>query len=218
VAEETMMTWIFAKSSDDERTLHLTGLLDGLDEGDSSTRALVMELRAHPTKRVTVHVSSLGGSHFGGVALYNAFRSHGASVVAIINTIAGGAAAVAALGAGRVVMGPTATLSIESPWGGAWGDSRDLRHTADVLDKMQAGLIEIYSEKTKKSADELRRILPSGSRLFQAEEAKLYGFVDEVRSTVKNAAALAQLHAEAGYVRTARLIAGRVNAGMRRPW
>jgi ATP-dependent protease ClpP protease subunit len=194
-----MKFWNLAGSAD-ELTLMVVGVLDGdtLDEPSVSTRDLVADLLASPTaKRITVRINSQGGSLFGGIAVYNALESHPASVVAIVDGVAASAASVIAM-AGRTVMGRGSKLMIHNPYMLTVGDARELRKTADVLDKVRESLVSIYQAKTRKSPDELRTLLDAETWM-DPETAVRNRFADEIAKAppVQNSiarVALGQMH------------------------
>ena len=176
-----MTFWNLEPSADGE-TLDVVifGEIDGGFFSDGvSSNAIAEQLLAHAAaKRINVRINSVGGSAFGGIAIYNLLRGHGAEVVATVDGIAASAASIIAM-AGRTVMGRGSMMMIHDPWTVAAGGAEDLRQTADVLDKLRDSLVSVYQAKTGKKPSELRALLKAETWMT-AEEAKSAGFADEI--------------------------------------
>ncbi len=154
---------------------------DGIDSAD-----VVSELNQHlDAKTVQVRINSGGGSAFGGVAMYNALQAHPGEVTCCVEGLAASAASLVAM-AGKTVMGKGAMMMIHPPLTVAMGNAEQFRKTADVLDKVQDALAEIYKSKTGKSLDEINDLLDAETWM-NGDEAVAAGFADEVMPDVKTA-------------------------------
>ena len=149
--------------------LQIHGEIDGgwWSEGESVDSAeVVAKLNEHrDAHTVGVRINSVGGSAFGGIAVYNALMQHPGRVTCTVEGLAASAASVIAM-AGETRMCPGAMLMVHSPWTMAQGNAEALRQTADVLDKLRDALAEIYSAKTGKGLEELRGMLDAADRRF----------------------------------------------------
>jgi ATP-dependent Clp protease protease subunit len=69
----------------------------------------------------------------------------------------------------------------------AYGDKSDLRHTADVVEKIEGAIVNDYTTRTGKDEAEIRAAMQAET-WFTAAEALEYGFVDRVtgKTKVKN--------------------------------
>ena len=76
---------------------------------------------------------------------------------------------------------------IHNAWGGTMGEAKDMRKTADTLDKISGELTDIYRKKTGLSYDALTEMMDEETWL-NAEEAYNYGFVDTISDSIKVAA------------------------------
>lgn len=114
-----------------------------------STKDVGQVLDALPddVTQIILRINSPGGEVFEGVSILNMLRAHKASVTAVVDGLAASAASVIAAGCDDVVMSPGTQMMIHSPSTIVWGNSADMRKTADVLDNVEASLIEIYSSK-----------------------------------------------------------------------
>lgn len=114
-----------------------------------STKDVGQILDALPDEvtQIILRINSPGGEVFEGVSILNMLRAHKANVTAVVDGLAASAASVIAAGCDDVVMSPGTQMMIHSPSTIVWGDAADMRKTADVLDNVEASLIEIYSAK-----------------------------------------------------------------------
>ena len=158
----------------------LFGEIDPGFFGDGvASKEIADALTAHAdAKEITVRINSVGGDLFGGLAIYNLLRGHGAKVTSIVEGLAASAASIVAM-AGRTVMGRGAMMMIHNPMTVTVGDAEDHRQQAEVLDKARDSLLAVYQQKTGKKAGELRKMLDAETWLT-AEEAKREGFADEI--------------------------------------
>lgn len=139
----------------------------------------VAAIGALDVKHIDLRLNTPGGSVFDGNAIYNALKRHPASVTAHIDGIAASMGSVIALAGDEVRMAKNALYMIHNPWTLAIGDSGELRATADILDKLRDGIVGAYAEKTGKDVAELTAAMDAET-WFTAEEAKAFGFVDEI--------------------------------------
>jgi ATP-dependent Clp endopeptidase proteolytic subunit ClpP len=162
--------------------LQIHGVIDGdwMDpDGGVSTSDVISDLQQHlDAKTIGVRINSVGGSAFGGVALYNALQAHPADVVCVVEGLAASAASLVAM-AGKTCMGVGAMMMIHPPLTMALGNAAELRRQADVLDKVQEGISAIYSAKTGLSAKDVGDLVDAETWMT-AEEAVSAGFADEV--------------------------------------
>lgn len=166
--------------------IQMHGVIDGgwYDDDGVDTAKTIAEMNQHlDAKTVAVRINSIGGSAFGGVAMYNALQAHPGDVTCCVEGLAASAASLVAM-AGKTVMGKGAMMMIHPPLTMAVGNADELRKTADVLDKVQDSLASIYSAKTGKSVDEINDMLDAETWMT-ADEAVEAGFADEVMPDVK---------------------------------
>ncbi|QPA33424.1 head maturation protease, ClpP-related [Thermaerobacillus caldiproteolyticus] len=148
---------------------------------DSVTpKSLLRDLDAlGDVSEITVRINSGGGSAFAGLTIYEILKSHKATIITRVDGLAASAASIIAMAGDKIIMGTGAMLMIHNPWTIAIGESKDLRHTADVLDKVSQSLISVYSDRTGLDAKEIKKMLDKETWLT-ADEAVEKGFADEV--------------------------------------
>ena len=76
---------------------------------------------------------------------------------------------------------------IHNAWGGTMGNSKDMRKSADTLDKISNELTEIYVKKTGLAYNRVTEMMDEETWL-SAEEAYELGFVDTISDAIKVAA------------------------------
>lgn len=136
-----------------------------------------------PVTALTVRINSGGGEVFAGIAIHNLLRSHPATVTVKIDGFAGSIASVIAMAGDVVEMPDNAMMMIHNPSWGAWGESDDLRETADILDQIKKSLVTSYCAKTGLPEERISELM-SASTWMTAAEAKELGFADAVTTAV----------------------------------
>lgn len=132
---------------------------------------------------INVRINSYGGSVADGLAIYNALRRHKATKAVTIDGVAMSSASLIAMAGDTVSMPPTSILMIHAPWGGCWGNAREMRQYADVLDKFSESMADAYVQKSGKGADDILSLLQDGEdHYYTGEEAVAEGFADAVTS------------------------------------
>lgn len=174
--------WSLSASTDaGERVLDLDvygviaqGFADGTDVAN-----LAQELRANKdADRIRVHINSIGGDMFDGIALRTLLLAHGAPVTSIVEGVAASAASIVAM-AGRTVMHTGSMLMVHNPWAATTGDAAAHRRAAETLDKAREELIGIYAAKSGKTRDAIKQLLEAETWMGP-DEAKRNGFADEI--------------------------------------
>ena len=135
-------------------------------------------------KRVTVRLSSPGGSVSEGVAIYNALQRHRGGVDTVVDASAYSIAHYIMQAGERRVVAKNSTTMLHKPWTIAGGNAGELRAVADRLDKFEDSVLETYVDRTGKTADEMRAIFAGigaeDGTWYTAAEAVAAGFADEV--------------------------------------
>ena len=149
-------------------------------------RAQLAEAKGKP---VAVRIASPGGSVTDALDIFQQFRDHGQVTAYLYGPVAS-AATIIAMGAAKVVMSRYSLFLVHKvrSWTDQWGyfNADEITELIDALKKQQDGndkfdnvLVAMYCNKTGKSAPEIKSLL-SEDKWMSAEEAKEWGFVDEV--------------------------------------
>lgn len=156
-----------------------------------SAQAFINDLNAvKNASEINLSISSTGGSVQDGVAIFNAIKRHPAHVNVSIVGWALSIASYIAMAGDRVSMAENALMMIHNAWTDyVAGDSRELRRSADVLEKVTESLVDAYAAKTAKSKQEISSMLDAETWM-NAEEALAHGFIDEISEPLQMAASL----------------------------
>lgn len=137
-------------------------------------------------EQVTLHINSPGGDVHEGFAIYNKLlrlKEQGVTVEVHVEGICASIATVIALAAspGKLKMREASEWMTHKAMVPEvhMANSDELRALADALDSYNRTFWALYSRKTGKSVDEIKELLKKDVYM-NAEEAKAYGFVDEV--------------------------------------
>ena len=152
-----------------------------------SAQSFVDEIKEYEGKELAIHINSVGGEVFEGMAIYSIIQRRKAKTTVYIEGIAASIASVIALAADEVIMSENSLLMIHNAWGGTQGDASEMRKQADVLDKITNEIAEIYVKKTKRPYNEIVEMMAEETWLT-AEEAVAMGFVDSISEPIKVAA------------------------------
>jgi ATP-dependent Clp endopeptidase proteolytic subunit ClpP len=151
-------------------------------------KAFLDELKAlGPIAAITVRINSPGGSVFDGVAIYNALKRHDAAITVWIDGIAASIASMIAMAGDEVIMPENAMLMLHDPSGLVMGTASDMRAMADALDKMKAGMVAAYRDKSGRDDAEIEALM-SAETWLSAQEAVNLGLADRVEQPVRMAA------------------------------
>lgn len=174
--------WNIAKNENSEEAdLMLYGTI-GSDEfwDDISDKAFKEEItNLGDVKNINIYINSPGGSVFAAVAIANTLKNHSATVTAYIDGLAASAATIITSACDIVKMPKNALFMIHNPWTIAWGEKKDFEKTIDMLEKVKDSIVETYLSKTGLDKEQLSELMDNESWL-NSEEAKSYGFIDEI--------------------------------------
>ena len=135
---------------------------------------------------INIDINSPGGVVFDGFSIYNNLKSHPATVNIKVSGVAASIASVIAMAGDNIDMPENSMMMIHKPMINFLmnNDADKLRKNADVLDKMEKGIIAAYRSRTEKSESELATMLAE-TTWFTAKEAKDIGFADTVSDEIE---------------------------------
>ena len=177
-----MKNWYSIKATGKTANLSIYDEIGGFGV---TAQSFINELNSlNGVSNIHLHISSEGGSVQEGVAIYNALKRHQAKVDVFIDGWALSMASFIAMAGDKVYMSENALMMIHNAWGGGSGDARELRKTADILEKATDSLVDGYVLKTGKSREEISSMLDEETWMT-AEEALEQGFIDHISEPVK---------------------------------
>jgi ATP-dependent protease ClpP protease subunit len=147
------------------------------------------ELSGHKNSEVTVKVSSLGGAVDHALGIHDQFVEHG-NIVVELSAFVASSATLISLGAKTVKMNENSFYLIHKAmhWVDEWGTMNEddideiitkLEKQKQELAKITLQLAKMYTNKTGKTLNEIIDLMKEETWLT-AEEAKDWGFVDEI--------------------------------------
>ena len=128
---------------------------------------------------INLSINSGGGSVFDGIAIYNMLKSHKATVNVYVEGLAASIASVIAMAGDTITMRSGSMMMVHMPWTLSQGNAEEMRKTADTLEKTGDSIVDIYSERTGISSDDIRNIMNDETWL-SAEEAVEQGWATKL--------------------------------------
>ena len=105
------------------------------------------ELGEVKAPQITVHLASLGGDVFDGIAIYNSLRLHPAEIAVQVDSLAASIASVIAQAGDTRSMVTGSQMMIHDAHGIAAGSAADMQTFAEILDKQTENIAGIYAER-----------------------------------------------------------------------
>ena len=130
-------------------------------------------------ENIILHINSPGGSVFSAVAIANTLKNHKAKITANIDGLAASAATIITSACDIVKMPKNALFMVHNPITFAYGNNQDMQKTLEMLNKVKNSIIETYLNKAKTDKETLSELMDNETWM-NAEEAKEYGFIDEI--------------------------------------
>ena len=134
-----------------------------------------------PKRDIQMYINSPGGSVYAGLGIYDTMQYISPDVATICTGMAAsmGAVLLCAGQEGKRTALPHSRVMIHQPLGGAQGQASDIEITAREILKLKDELYQIIS---KHSGQSFEKVTQDSDRDYwmKAEEAKVYGMVDEV--------------------------------------
>lgn len=124
--------------------------------------------------RIALHVNSPGGDVWDGIAIMNALLQHPAHVTAYVDGYAASIASVVVMGADAVEMGLGAQLMIHDATTFAYGNPREVRACADLLEKVSDNIAGVYAARSGTPAAFWRTAMEAET-WYNADEAVTAG-------------------------------------------
>lgn len=158
-----------------------TGQVEESTTSANYVRKAIVEAGA--VDNINIYINSCGGSVSEGIAIYNILKRSSAFKTVYVDAFAYSIASVIAMAGDKIVMPSNTTMMIHNAIMGAYGNSAELRKTADDLDVINEASCNSYLAKAKIDKDKLTELLDAETFLT-AESALEIGLCDEVANPV----------------------------------
>ncbi len=153
-----------------------------------SAKDFIQELRGHKDIAViNLSIHSPGGNVLDGFAIHNVLKGIDAKIYAHVEGIAASAASFILMAGDVITMPEDAFVMVHNAWGFAMGDSEEMRKTADIMDKLQESIINIYENRTGLERETVVEMM-SVETWMNADDALSFGFIDMITDKVGIAA------------------------------
>ena len=146
---------------------------------DVDAADVARQLQDTEAETIRVRINSPGGSAFDGVAIMNALTGHTARVVVEVDGLAASAASIIAMAGDEVVMRPGSEMMIHEAHVLAAGEAKDMRQVADMLDKTNDSMAQVYADRAGGDTETWREAM-AAETWFTADEAVEAGLADRV--------------------------------------
>ncbi len=146
--------------------------------------------KADRTRDVHLYINSPGGSISAGLAVYDTIQYISCPVETVcIGMAASMAAILLAAGApGKRYALPNSRIMIHQPWGGAQGTAADIEIQAEEILRAREILNGVLSKHTGRPLTQIEHDTER-DKYLSAQEAREYGIIDEVVSSMKKGTA-----------------------------
>lgn len=133
-------------------------------------------------KKIDVRINSVGGEVYAGMAIYQALANSKADVTIYVDGIAASMAAIIALCGKPLYMSPFSRLMLHNVSGGSWGNSKELRETAEHMESLQQDLARMIAGRLGKQPEEIEDAYFNDGKdhWITAREALELGLIDGI--------------------------------------
>jgi len=152
---------------------------DCIGSGTLSSAYIQTQLQEAAGQDVEVHISSVGGSAFDAIAIYDLLKKYPGKVTTHIDALAASAASIVAMGGQTVAMSKYALLMIHKPMVGSGGNADELLKDVQMLNVVQSRLAQIYMDKTGLDGVTVNSLINSVTWMT-ADQALDLGFIDQI--------------------------------------
>ena len=149
----------------------------------NSVRTKINQANGQP---INLTISSGGGSVTEGMGIADLVANYPEETTATGIGLVASIATVVLLAADNVKMTENAFMMIHRPWSYTMGNADELEATAELLDKMEAKLLDIYTAAVLKrrgyqnNLKEIIKNMMAAETWLTAQEALEFGFIDEI--------------------------------------
>jgi ATP-dependent Clp protease protease subunit len=161
-------------------------ILGEISESVNSYNAVQKEINNAKGKEINLVISSGGGSVTEGMAIADLIANYPEETTATGIGLVASIATVVLLSADNVKMTENAFMMIHRPWSYTMGNADELEATAELLEKMEAKLLDIYTASVYKRKGKQKDLSNKITEMMAAEtwltaqEALEFGFIDEI--------------------------------------
>ena len=161
-------------------------ILGEISESVNSYNSVRTKINQADGQPINLTISSGGGSVTEGMGIADLVANYPEETTATGIGLVASIATVVLLAADNVKMTENAFMMIHRPWSYTMGNADELEATAELLDKMEAKLLDIYTAAVYKRKGDQKNLQENITKMMAAEtwltaqEALEFGFIDEI--------------------------------------
>lgn len=161
----------------------------------SKVQEIIDKVNYYKPSKIKCIIDSEGGDAQVGMSIYNFLKRCDAKVEVEILGLAGSIASVIAMAAnkGKLRIARNAFMMIHKAEGGCYGTAEEMRQGAALVDMYTGQIVDIYSQRTGKTAEEINTLMSDGDYWMTGEDAVAQGFADETFNDTPNLQIAARL-------------------------
>jgi len=144
---ERRQWYSISNATEDEAEVFVYDVIGELWGYGLSASTFAQDIRNISAKKATLRINSPGGLVDEAVAMRTAWDGLKAAKTTIIDGIAASSASFVGLGSDRVLMAKGSRMMIHEAWGAMYGNKRDFRHEAAVLEQYDSDIADFYAAK-----------------------------------------------------------------------
>lgn len=159
----------------------------------ATKEAIKAELKAIGTLKtdtIIVNINSYGGDVNHGLSIHDLLAQNPAKKIVRINGMTASAATVIAMAGDEIEMSDNALFLVHRASTMGWGNQNEMKTLLKDLDTIDNLMANIYAKRTGKTKEEILEQMDKSvtGEWMTAEEAKAFGFIDNVFEPTKMAA------------------------------
>ena len=168
--------------------IYLYGIIgmDWWEEVDNSAKRFLKDFSAleKTEDEIHIHINSVGGDVHEGLAIFNTIKNSETKTVVFIDGIAYSMGAMISLAADECRIAKNGLFMLHNVSGGARGNAKDLRKTAQIMDTYDTSLATSIADKTNQTIEEVKSLwMDFEDHFLTAQEAYDFKLVDEILHT-----------------------------------
>lgn len=154
-------------------------IFDEIGFWGTTAQSFVDQLNGITAPKITVQINSPGGEVFDGVAIHTALAMSKAHVTTFNVGIAASAASFIMMAGDTIKQARNATMMIHEASGLVWGNKREMRQQAELLDKLDNNIADMYAMQAGGSIEDWLAAMERET-WYTGKEALAAGLVDEI--------------------------------------
>ncbi len=175
--------------AEEDNSLYLYDVIGSDAWGGIDPTDVIAALKTFDGADIDLRINSPGGYVTEGIAMYNALKEYDGKITGYIDGLAASAASFVAMAADTLHVNEGAFVMVHEAHTAMAGNASALRKEADLLEKMNGEIANIYAGRASATQDEWLAIM-AGETWFTASEAVEHGIADsaDAPAVMKNVA------------------------------